>query len=579
MVNHRRTGRRGHVEPDVKEGVCGKDAQSSQVKDADQPNEDHDDDDELDEESSSSTEGEDGSPPPKRRRQSGPQPAQPTQSWKTEEDTDEASPELAFHPARTPGVQMSSADTHTPLDLFKLFFTEDAVKTLCDNTNKQAAINVTKGIKYNAKWTDVGVSELYKYIGLIFYMSVIKLDRIHDYWRQNNIFSIPFPATVMSRERCRNISGNVKMSDPHKDQENDKKRGTPEHDSLFQVKPLLDTFRTTCKALYHPHKNLVMHDRTSATNNFRLFVLADASNGYIVDFAVFTGKHSRHMGRKVSYDAVMSLVDHSFLGSGYHVYMDSFFTSPKLFRALHGQNVGACGMHSYAIKNCPRSTSNALTKSSDRGAIRWIRDGPLLFVKWMDAEEVSVCSTIHTAYTGDIVQRAVKPRNGASTTETYPCPSPVVDYNKYMDGVDVSDPLNQYFATLHKTMDWNRKLFFHFLDMAARNACIIYNELVAQRQQTPLTYKAFMKELTAQLCEVSNKGTHHKQVSSDHVPVPVAKLCPDARRQPKQVRHTCVLCRKSKGKRHHTAWRCKGCDVSLCLLLGRNCFEEWHKAT
>ncbi|XP_062394120.1 piggyBac transposable element-derived protein 4-like isoform X1 [Sardina pilchardus] len=574
MVTQRRTRRRGRVEPDEKEQVCSEGAQSSQVKDADQPDEDDHDTDELDEEASSesSTEGEDGSRPPKRRRRSSPQAAQPTQSWRTEEDSDEAPPELAFHPARTPGAQMSSADTHTPLDLFKLFFTEEAVKTLCDNTNKQAAITIANGAKY--KWTDVGVSEFYKFIGLIFYMSVIKLEHIEDYWRLKNIFSIPFPATVMARQRYRSISANIKMSDPHKDQENDKKSGTPEHDSLFQARPLLDTIRNACKALYHPHKNLAMHDRVSGSNHFRLFVLADAGNGYIVDLAVFTGKHSRHMGRKVSCDAVLSLVDHSVLGSGYHVYMDIFFTSPKLFRALHGRNMGACGMHSYGIKNCPRSISNALTKSSGRGAIRWIRDGPLLFVKWMDAGEVCVCSTIHTAYTGDTVQRTVRSRKGASTTKTYPCPSPVVDYHKHMGAVGVSD-----FATLHKTLDQNRKLFFHFLDMAARNACIIYNELVTQRQQTPLSYKAFLKELTVQLCEVSNKRTHHKQVSSDHVPVPVVEPRPDGKPHPTHGRQICALGRKSRGKRHHTAWKCKGCGVPLCLKLDRNCFEEWHKST
>lgn len=79
---------------------------------------------------------------------------------------------------------------------------EDAATpvTLCQNTNKQAARSVTKGSKYS--WTDVGVSEFYKYI---FYM---------DYWRQTSIFSVAFPATVMSRDRYRTISWNVHMSGP-----------------------------------------------------------------------------------------------------------------------------------------------------------------------------------------------------------------------------------------------------------------------------------------------------------------------------------------------------------------------------
>lgn len=465
---------------------------------------------------------------------------------------------------------MSAADTRTPLDLFKLFLTEEAVRTLCDHTNKQAALTVAKGIKY--KWTDVGVAELYKYIGLIFYMSVIKMVHVTDYWRQNKIFSIPFPATVMGRDRWRSISWNVRMSDPQKDPGNSRRKGA--HDDLFQARPLLDTLRTACKAFYHPHKNLIMHHRTAATHNFRLFMLADAGNGYTVDFAVYVGKHSQHLGRKVSYGAVMSLVNRSFLGWGYHVYTDSFYTSPKLFRALHEQSFGACGMHSPAVKGCPHSTSNALTKSSGRGAIRWIRDGPLLFVKWLDAEEVSVCSTVHTAYTGDTVQRRVKPTKGASVTETYPCPSPLVALNKHMQGVDVSDQFTQYFATQHKVMDWSRKLFFHFLDMAARNACILYNEVASQQQRAPLMHKAFMKQLTAQLCGVTDTASPYSQVSSDHVPVPVAKPSATGGRPGSQVCHPCGLCRKKQT----TPWKCKGCGVALCLQFDRNCFEEWHKS-
>lgn len=49
---------------------------------------------------------------------------------------------LQFLPARKPGVQLSTGD------LFKLFFSEDAVETLCWNTNKQSARNSARDAKY-----------------------------------------------------------------------------------------------------------------------------------------------------------------------------------------------------------------------------------------------------------------------------------------------------------------------------------------------------------------------------------------------------------------------------------------------
>ncbi len=48
--------------------------------------------------------------------------------------------------------------------------------------------------------------------------------------RQNSLFSVHFPATIMSRDRYRTISWNLHMSHPDADQENYRKRGTVEHD-------------------------------------------------------------------------------------------------------------------------------------------------------------------------------------------------------------------------------------------------------------------------------------------------------------------------------------------------------------
>ncbi|XP_058623214.1 piggyBac transposable element-derived protein 4-like [Onychostoma macrolepis] len=487
---------------------------------------------------------------------------------------------LRFLPAREPGPQLRPCDAHTPMSLFKMLFSENAVSTLCRNTNSQAARARAKGHKY--KWTDVSISELYCYIGLLFYMAMVKLRSIRDYWRQDSLFSVPFPATIMSRDRYRTISWNLHMSHPDADQDNDRKRGTAEHDRLFRVRPLMDTIQHACKAIYHPRKNLAVDERMVACKantgmtqymkakptrwGFKLFVLADSSNGYTVDFAVYTGKNNFPTGHGLSYDAVASLLDRAVLGSGYHVYMDKFYTSPKLLTDLFALKFGACGTYRDNRKDCPRNAANSLTKKSVRGSIRWIRDKHLVFVKWMDTREVSVCSTIHAAYTGDTVQRRVKIQNGLRT-KSFPCPAPVTAYNQHMGGVDLSDQLLQYYSTQHKTMKWYRKLFLHFLDIASTNAFIVHKEIYGT-----MTHKEFMEELIAELCGVSQKITP-KRTSVDHVPVPGAEQASDAT----AGRRTCVLCKAKHDKRQDTPWKCQACDVHLCVQLKRNCFLEWHK--
>ncbi|KTG35826.1 hypothetical protein cypCar_00003561 [Cyprinus carpio] len=339
---------------------------------------------------------------------------QPAMTWKTETEVDLVPQTLRFLPAREPGPQLWSADSYTPLSLFKLFFTENAVSTLCYNTNAQAARSLARGRKY--KWTDVSVSEMYRYFGLIFYMGMVKLISIKDYWRQGSLFSVPFPATIMSRDRYRTISWNMHMSNPAEDKENDKKKGTNEYDRLFRVKPLMDTIRLACKTIYHPRRNLAVDERMVACKastgmtqymkakptkwGFKLFVLADSSNGYTVDFSVYTGKNKAATGNGLPYDTVMSLLDKKVLGSGYHVYMDNFYTSPKLLSDMLEMKYGACGTYRDYRKNSPQNASNSLTKNSPRGSIRWIRNGPLVFVKWMDTREtytheVNLMGSIH----------------------------------------------------------------------------------------------------------------------------------------------------------------------------------------
>ncbi|XP_030288308.1 piggyBac transposable element-derived protein 4-like [Sparus aurata] len=506
----------------------------------------------------------------------------PVTSWKTESDPDSCPSSIKFIPARPPGHQLNSNGTYTPLDLFKLFFSNDTAKTLCQNTNRQASKN-NESKKYT--WTDINVQEFFKYVGLTFFFALVKLNTIHDYWKRNTIFSVPFPANIMPRDRYRVISWNIHMSDPEKDAENDKKKGAPDYDRLFRLRPLMDTIKNACKAFYHPRQNLSVDEKVAATRTqvglkrymkgkqtkcgFKLFVLADSSNGYTFDFSVYTGKTLFSTGAGLAYDSVMALVKPAHLGSGFNLYVDNFYTSPKLFKDLLSLNIGACGSYRDNRNDCQGSISN-----DPRGSIRWIRDGPLLFVKWMDTREVTICSTIHSAYSGCTVNRRVKTPEGQWAVKSIPCPTPVVDYNKYMEGFDLSDQVIHYYSVHHKSMRWYGTLFYHFLDIAATNSYLLHKEICREKQEEPMTHRAFLEELTAQLCGVSVVIPPAKAQSS-HLPVAICTQ-QDISRRASYGRKTCIHCRQTRKVGQSTPWKCKQCDVALCLIADRNCFEAWH---
>uniref|UniRef100_A0A671UTR0 PiggyBac transposable element-derived protein domain-containing protein n=1 Tax=Sparus aurata TaxID=8175 RepID=A0A671UTR0_SPAAU len=429
-----------------------------------------------------------------------------SEPWKTAEDADTAPAVSRFQPRRSPGVQLETLSSYSPKDLFLLFFATDTVRTICSNTNKKAAEKKQLGCKY--QWTDVEMEDLYKCFGLLAYMSLVSLPSLQDYWRQNHILSVPLPAKVMSRDRFRSILWNIHLSDPEEDVENERKKGTPGYDKLFRVRPLYDEILSACQAYYHPRRELAVDERMVATKaktgmtqymkdkptkwGRKLFVLAESCSGYTLRFKIYTGKTNTASEHGLSYDVVMNLIQPSCLGTGYHIYMDNFYSSPKLFMDLAKMKFGACGTYRESRRGCPRGRANALTKKSERGSVRWIREGPLVFVKWMDTREVSVCSTIHSAFSGETAQRRVKDRAGRWAAREIPCSTPIMAYKKNMGGVDLSDQLIQYYSTHRKTARWYKTVMLHFLDIATTNAFILHREISSARQVQAMTHKDFM---------------------------------------------------------------------------------------
>lgn len=110
-------------------------------------------------------------------------------AWKTESDADITPPPLQFLPPREPGLRLREDKNHNPLDLFKLFFSEDAMETLCLNSSKQAIRSIARDAK-------VQLGESWEFLN-----STDSLDwyptwacsrwvKSLDYWRRRNIFKV-----------------------------------------------------------------------------------------------------------------------------------------------------------------------------------------------------------------------------------------------------------------------------------------------------------------------------------------------------------------------------------------------------
>ncbi|KAM3623108.1 uncharacterized protein V6R79_007048 [Siganus canaliculatus] len=241
-------------------------------------------------------------------------------------------------------------------------------------------------------------------------------------------------------------------------------------------------------------------------------------SGYTFDFNVYTGKQRSASGMGLSFDAVAALVNKDCLGSGYHIYCNRFYTSPALFRHLWDLGFGACGVYSV----------------------------------------------------GETVMKGRKTSNGY---EKVPVPRPtcVGEYTRFMEAVDLSDQLSGSYSTVRMNKKWYKTVFHHFLDIAATNSYILHRQLCASSRRQPLSHQAFHELLSAQLCGVSliPSELQPDREKRHRTPVAIATGFPRSMRA-SLGRRKCQICGRS------TPFQCCVCKVSLCVILDRNCHDDFH---
>ena len=89
----------------------------------------------------------------------------------------------------------------------------------------------------------------------------------------------------------------------------------------------------------------------------KVFVLADAMNGYVKAFQVCTGRTVEGRSDIGSCTKVVLDLLSEYRNSGLTVYMDNYYSSPQLFAALYDQNINAVGTDRSSRRGFPAAHS------------------------------------------------------------------------------------------------------------------------------------------------------------------------------------------------------------------------------
>ena len=387
---------------------------------------------------------------------------------------------------------------------------------------------------------------------------------------------------VMSRQRFENIGRYLHVSD----NATAIPRGQAGHDALHKVRPALSEVGLSWPRYYRPGKNLAIDEAMVAFQGrshlkqylpnkptkwgIKVWMIADSETGYVCDARVYQGRGGG-TANGLGWDVVTDLAER-YMWQYRHLYFDNLFSSIPLMQHLLANGTYACGTLRANRKYIPAPIKNP--GRLERGQSIKRQCGNLVITVWKDRKEVRMISTNVNPTDGSTMRRVGRDRVEVA------CPHSVLEYNKYMGGVDRADQMRSYYDIGMRSPKYWKYIFWFIMDTSINNAFI----LRAKSQPRPITKAEsrfsnidFRLALARQLI---GGYTSRKRAGRKLVEPPV--LAKHVRTDHKLVKGdkklVCLQCKKNgkktlKNRAVVSTFQCMQCKVALCK---EDCFLRYH---
>ena len=376
------------------------------------------------------------------------------------------------------GLNCNPVDVNTPIRAWRQIFTKAILDRIVGHTNEY-------GETHCKSWTNITKQDLEDFIAILFVSGIQKRkDKPTNWFTQNSILENPIMKRIMSGKKfhrilrylhCCPVANQNPMS--------------PGYDPAYKIAELRDSLERRYLTMFVPGQQLSLDETLvraygrikfkvriitkSARYGIKLYVITDAATSYVLRVIVYTGKSTYTPGiqgevmeEKKTVQIVTRLVE-PFVGTHRTIYVDRFYTSIDLLKALRDRDLYVTGtvMANRLPKGIKVDKKSAVYRAMKRGDFLKSKfmfmtadggEAAAGLVSWRDGNMVYCLSNDCNNFESDECRRRV---DGGILT--VPRPISIARYNKSMGGVDLADQKRMQCSSMIMGIDpWWLKLFF-----------------------------------------------------------------------------------------------------------------------
>lgn len=457
-----------------------------------------------------------------------------------------------------------------PLDLWRLFFTENMLEEIVKHTNAKIR-KVRPNYQRETAVHDLDILELKAFIGMLYYTAIFKENHTHyTSWYSQDGTGREIYRCIMSKNRFEVLLNCLRFDDANTRTERRNIDLAAPISQLFEmfiqnckkvcsigsyacIDEMLVAFRGKCKfKMYIPKK--------PHKYGLKIMCITDAQTGYLLDAYLYLGKDSDGIGLAAEYQrlnkptqAVLRLIT-SIEGTHRNVTTDNWFTSMELLSVLNQKQLTLVGTMKKNKREVPPQFLPSRAREVGSAVFGFTSDATLTSFVAKPNKSVLVLSSMHHTPTID-------PNRGK--------PEMIMFYNSTKGGVDMLDQKCAIYSTSRRTQRWPMAIFYRILDISSVNAYTVSN---MNQAQSKVPRMIFIKQLAEDLIKPHLERRVHSfglqrelQCAIRRIlkmdQVPSTSSCETAEKLEK--RKTCSSCDPKKKRK--TAYLCFTCKNPICI--------------